>query len=155
MRTRRAIYQITIQTKTGDGDRIGQRIRDAINGHRESKNARTARQHNTQKEYIRARQTKTGPRPNQFKLSTSNNRTGPADTEVDCAVDDAKCADQKLLIREENGKVFTDNNTNSNTLEDNFENSDLDLASNLSSSTEIDTEEKERIKETDKNQFNY
>ena len=81
--------------------------------------------------------------------------TNVTDTEVDCAVDDAKCADQKLLIREENGKVFTDNNTNSNTLEDNFENSDLDLASNLSSSTEIDTEEKERIKETDKNQFIY
>ena len=32
------------------------------------------------------------------------------------------------------------------TLEDNFENSDLDLASNLSSSTEIDTEEKEPIR---------
>ena len=31
------------------------------------------------KQYIRARQTKTGPRPHQFKLSTSNNRTGPVD----------------------------------------------------------------------------
>ena len=53
---------------------------------------------------------------------------------------------QDILIRDENGKVFTDNNTNSNTLEDNFENSGLDLASSLSSSTEIDTEEKEPIR---------
>ena len=68
------------------------------------------------------------------------------DTEVDRAIDEAKCADQELLIRDENGKVFTDNNINSNTLEDNFENSDLDLASNLSSSTEINTEEKEPIR---------
>ena len=55
-------------------------------------------------------------------------------------------ADQELLIRDKNGKVFTDYNTNSNTLEDNFENSDLDVASNLSSSTEIDTAEKESIR---------
>ena len=55
-------------------------------------------------------------------------------------------ADQELLIRDKNGKEFTDNNTNSNTLEDNFENSDLDVASNLSSSTEIDTAEKESIR---------
>ena len=68
------------------------------------------------------------------------------DTEVDRAIDNAKCADQELLIRDENGKVFTENNTNSSTLEDNFENSDLDLASNLSSSTEIDTEEKESLR---------
>ena len=50
-----------------------------------------------------------------------------------------------IFIRDENGKVFTDNNNNSNTLEDNLENSDLNLSSNLSSSTEIDTEEKEPI----------
>ena len=68
------------------------------------------------------------------------------DTEVDRAIDYAKCAEQELLIRDENSKVFTDNNTNSNTLEDNFENSDLHLASNLSSSTEIDTEEKDPIR---------
>ena len=58
------------------------------------------------------------------------------DTEVDRAITDAKHADQELLIRDESGKVFTDNNVNQNTLEDNFENSDLDLAINLSSSTE-------------------
>ena len=68
------------------------------------------------------------------------------DTEVDRAINDAKHADQELLIRDENGKVFTDNNTNPNNLEDNFENSDLDLASNLSSSTEIDREENEPIR---------
>ena len=68
------------------------------------------------------------------------------DTEVDRAIDDAKCTEQELLIRDENGKVFTDNNTNSNTLENNFANFDLDLASNLSSSTEIDTQEKDPIR---------
>ena len=67
------------------------------------------------------------------------------DTEVDRAITDAKHADQELLIRDENGKVFTDNNANQNTL-DKFENSDLDLASNLSSSTQIDMEEKEPIR---------
>ena len=47
------------------------------------------------------------------------------DTEVDRAITDAKHADQELLIRDENGKVFTDNNANQNTLEGKFENSDL------------------------------
>ena len=53
-------------------------------------------------------------------------------TEVDRAIEDAKCADQDVFIRDENGKVVTDSNTNSNTLEDNLKNSDLDSASNLS-----------------------
>ena len=68
------------------------------------------------------------------------------DTEVDRSITDTKHADQELLLRDENGKAFTDNNTNQSTLEDNFENSDLDLASNLSSSSEIDKEEKEPIR---------
>ena len=42
------------------------------------------------------------------------------DTEVDGAIDDAKSAEQELLIRDENGKIFTDINTISNTLENNF-----------------------------------
>ena len=67
-------------------------------------------------------------------------------TEVDRAITDAKHVDQELLIRDENGKVFTGNNANQNTLEDNFENSALDLARNLSSSTGTDTEEKEPIR---------
>ena len=68
------------------------------------------------------------------------------DTEVDRVIEDAKRTDQEFFIQDENGKVFTNNNTNSNTLEDNLENSDLDLAKNLSSSAEIDTEEKEPIR---------
>ena len=67
--------------------------------------------------------------------------TNMTDTEVDRAIEDAKQADQELLIRDENGKVFTDNKTNSYTQKESFENSDLELASNLSSITEIDTEE--------------
>ena len=72
--------------------------------------------------------------------------TNMTDTEVNRAIEDAKCAEQELLIRDENGKIFTNNNTNSNTLEDNLENSVLDLASDLSSSTEIDNEEKDHIR---------
>ena len=68
------------------------------------------------------------------------------DTEVDRAIDDAKCADQEFFIRDENCKVFTDNNTNSNILEDNLENSDLDLASNLGLTTEIDNEKTNPIR---------
>ena len=67
------------------------------------------------------------------------------DTEIDRAITDTKNADQELFLRDENGKVLI-NNSSQNTLEDNFENSDLDLASNLSSSTEIDKEEKEPIR---------
>ena len=63
------------------------------------------------------------------------------DTEVNRAIEDTKQANQELLIRDENGKVLTDK-TNSYTQKENFETSDLELASNLSSSTEIDTEEK-------------
>ena len=52
------------------------------------------------------------------------------DTEVNCSIEDAKCADQEVFL---NGKVFSYNKTNLNALaEDNLENSELDLASNLS-----------------------
>ena len=51
--------------------------------------------------------------------NTTTNLTAP---EVDHAIEDAKCADQEFFLRDENSKVFTDNNTNSNTLEDNLEN---------------------------------
>ena len=66
------------------------------------------------------------------------------DTEINRAIEDANCAQQEIFIRDENGKVLTDYNTNS--LAENLENSDLELASNLSSSTEIDTEEKEPVR---------
>ena len=68
------------------------------------------------------------------------------DTEIDRAITDTKNADQELFLRDENGKVLINNNSNQNALEDNFENSDLDLVSILSSSTEIDKEEKEPIR---------
>ena len=68
------------------------------------------------------------------------------DTEVDRAIEDAKSADQEVFIRDENGKAFTDNKPHPSTFEDNLESSDLDLASNLSSSTGIENEEKEPIR---------
>ena len=85
---------------------------------------------------------------------TPGKRSGPltitmtnmTDTDVDRAIEDAKSSDQEVFIRDEYGKVFTDNKPNPNTLEDNLEIYELDLASNLSSSTEIETEEKESIR---------
>ena len=74
----------------------------------------------------------TGP----LTITTSN----MADTEIDCAIEDANSAEQEIFIPDENGKVLTDNNTK--LLAENLENSELELASNLSSSTEIEPEEK-------------
>ena len=54
--------------------------------------------------------------------------TNTTDTEIDRAIEDAKNADQEVFIRDENGKVFTDNKPNPNKFEDNLENSELDLA---------------------------
>ena len=68
------------------------------------------------------------------------------DTEVDRPIEDAKIAEQEVFIRDDNGKVFTDNKTQSRPFGVILENSELDLASNLSSSTEIKTEENERIR---------
>ena len=65
--------------------------------------------------------------------------------EIHQAIQDARTAEQELFIRDENGKVPINPNTN---LKNNLETSDLELASNLSSSTEIEadiiTEEKKR-----------
>ena len=72
--------------------------------------------------------------------------TNMTDTEVDRAIEDAKSADQEVFNRDENGKVFTDNKPHPSTFDDTLENSELNLASNLSSSTEFETEEKEPIR---------
>ena len=61
------------------------------------------------------------------------------DTEIDRAVDDAKQASEDFLIREE--KVFKNVTSLPNRREENsFENSEIDLASNLSSITELETD---------------
>ena len=60
------------------------------------------------------------------------------DTEIDRDIGDAGQANEELFIRDENGKVFNNHTSLLNTEEDNsFE---LDLASNLSSSTELETD---------------
>ena len=74
-------------------------------------------------------------------ITTSN----MMDTVVDRAIEDANRADQKSFIRDENGRVLTDNNAN--LFAEKLENSELDLASNLSSSTEMETEEKEPMRD--------
>ena len=70
------------------------------------------------------------------------------ETEIHQAIQDAKGADQDLFIRDENGKVFTDPNINPKTTEDNLETSELELASNLSSSPEIETDIKAEEEKT-------
>ena len=66
--------------------------------------------------------------------------TNMTDTEIHRAISDAKHAIEEFSVRDENGKVFNKNTSFLNTGEKNsFE---LDLASNLSSSTELETDVK-------------
>ena len=85
------------------------------------------------------------PEGNLGPLTLCTNRM--TDTEIHQAIRDTRNADQELLLKDENGKVPVNYNTN---LEDNPELSDLELASNLSSSTEIEaeiiTEEKRNLR---------
>ena len=78
------------------------------------------------------------------------------DTEIDRAIDDAKRVDKELLIRDRNVKLFEMFSfTPQHRGKNNLETSELELASDLSSSTEqkIDPipEEKKLIKKIDKN----
>ena len=75
------------------------------------------------------------PDGNLGPLTISTDRM--TDTELRRAIQDTKNTDQELLIRDENGKVPANSNTN---LEDNLETTELELASNLYSSTEIETD---------------
>ena len=50
--TGRLLYKITIQTKTSNGDRIAQRVRDTIDGRGRPKDTRASGQYNSQKEHI-------------------------------------------------------------------------------------------------------
>ena len=82
----------------------------------------------------------------------TNKSTGPltittnmTDTEINCAINDTKQANEELLIRDENGKVFNNNETFPNTGEENS--FDLDFANNLSSSTELETDVKHEEEE--------
>ena len=69
------------------------------------------------------------------------------ETEIRQAFQDVKTVEQELFIKDENGKVPINSNTNP---KDNLEISDLELASNLSSSTEIEadiiTEEEKSVR---------
>ena len=67
--------------------------------------------------------------------------TNMTDTEINRAINDAKQANEELFIRDENGKVFNNNNIFSNTGEENS--FDLDFANNLSSSTGLETDVKQ------------
>ena len=86
--------------------------------------------------------------PHQSPPGGSNN-TGPltitaanmTDTEIDRAIEDARQANDELFIRDDNGKVFEELTSFPKTGEENnFENSELDLASNLNSSTVLEAD---------------
>ena len=63
------------------------------------------------------------------------------DTEIHRAIEDAREANEELFIRDDNGKVFKNLTSFPNTGEENnFENSELDLVSNLNSSTELEAD---------------
>ena len=63
-----------------------------------------------------------------------------AETEIDRSIDNGKRDDKELLIRDENGKVFKNLTSIPHTrYENSLETSELNLASNLSSSTELET----------------
>ena len=69
--------------------------------------------------------------------------------EVDRAFEDARQANEELFIRDDNGKVFKNLISFPNTGEENnFENSELDLVSNLSSSTELEADIKHEEEKT-------
>ena len=103
---------------------------------------------------IRDRNSSNSPQTSPDNNHTQGSSMGPltitttnmTDTEVDRAIEDAKIADQEVFIRDDNSKVFTDNETQPRPFEEILENSELDLASNLSSSTEIEIEENEPIR---------
>ena len=63
------------------------------------------------------------------------------DTEIDRAIEDARQANDELFIRDDIGKVFENLTSFPKTGEENnFGNSELDLASNLRSSTELEAD---------------
>ena len=85
------------------------------------------------------------------------NNTGPltitaanmTDTEIDRAIEDARQANDELFIRDDNCKVFQNLTSFPKTGEENnFENSEIDLASNLSSSTELEADIKHEEEKT-------
>ena len=86
--------------------------------------------------------------PNQSSPGGTRN-TGPltitaanmTDTEIDRAIEDARQANDEIFIRDDNGKVFKNLTSFIETGEENnFENYELDLASNLSSRTELEAD---------------
>ena len=96
------------------------------------------------------------PQSGPDKIPALDGNTGPltmsmdhmTETEIHQAIQDTKCADQEFLIRDGNGKVYTDPSINPKTTEDNLETSELELARSLSSSTEIETDIKTEEEQT-------
>ena len=63
------------------------------------------------------------------------------DTEIARAIEDAGQANEELIIRDDNGKMFKNITSFINAGEkNNFENSELDLASNLISTPELEAD---------------
>ena len=159
-RTRRPVYKITIKTEEGIRDRI--RHRDTAP---ETSNPITTDQSDnaTVKKgtYGRGRPVKSvrdrkSSSPHQSPPGGMSS-TGPltitaanmTDTEINRAIEDARQANDELFIRDDNGKVFKNLTSFPKTGEENnFENSELDLISNLSSSTELEADIKHEEEKT-------
>ena len=63
------------------------------------------------------------------------------DTEIHRTIEDARQSNEELFIRDDNGMVIKNLTSIPNTGEENnFENSELDLACNLNSSTELEAD---------------
>ena len=86
------------------------------------------------------------------------------DKEINRAIEDDREANDELFIKDDNDKVFENLTPFLKTGEENnFENSELDLASNLSSSIELEADTKQtrrsknstQIKTINKNQPNH
>ena len=94
--------------------------------------------------------------PHQNSPGETNN-TGPVtittanmtDTEVDRSIEASRQANEELFFRDDNGKILKNLTSFPHTGEENnFENSELDLVSNLSSSTELEADIKHEEEKT-------
>ena len=161
-RTRRPTYKITIKTEEVVYDRIRQRARDITTRDKQPNNSGPVRQRYGEKEYVRPSKPlklikdRQNLSPHQSSPGGTRN-TGPliitaanmTDTEIDRAIEYARQANDEVFIRDNNGEVFKNFTSFLKTGEENnFKSSELDLASNLSSSNDLEADIKHEEEKT-------
>ena len=160
-RTRRPVHKITIKTEEGIRDRI--RHRDTATRDKQPNHHVPIRQRHSEKGHVWQSQTsEISTRPEELKPppiptrrdeqhlpSLTITAANMTHTEINRAIEDARHANDELFIRDDNGKVFKNLTSFPKTGEENnFENSELDLISNLSSSTELEADIKHEEENT-------